>query len=103
MRHSARPRKRAPGDSLKNALSTPNGTTRIFLSSPSQVASSRFSHSVPTMYTSAWRSAFMVVRKKRLRIPSRHPSVGERSTITGIRSCTVTITGRRRALVSMWA
>src|SRR5438034_11596786 len=46
MRQSARPRARAFGASEKNARSTPNGTTLMRRSSPSQVASSRFSHSV---------------------------------------------------------
>ena len=103
MRQSVRPRSRAPGDSENIARSTPNGTTWMRRSSPSQVASSRFSHSVPTMKACACRNALSACRRKRLRSPSRQPSVGERSTITGIRSCTVTTTGRRRALGSMWA
>src|SRR2546425_3177014 len=60
MRQSARPRERAFGASEKNARSTPNGTTLMRRSSPSHVASSRFSHSVPTMYDRASRSAFRV-------------------------------------------
>ncbi|PYO82021.1 MAG: hypothetical protein DMD65_10210 [Gemmatimonadetes bacterium] len=103
MRQSARPRARAPGASEKNARSTPNGTTVMRPSSPSQVASSRFSHSVPTMYACASRNALRVRRRKRLRSPSRQPSVGERRMITGMRSCTVTTAGRRCTRVTMWA
>src|SRR5207237_378882 len=76
MRQSARPRTRALGASEKNARSTPNGTTLMRRSSPSQVASSRFNHSVPTMYAPARRRALRVPRRNRLRTPSRQPSVG---------------------------
>src|SRR6266576_3615439 len=99
----SRPRERAFGASEKNARSTPNGTTLMRRSSPSHVASSRFSHSVPTMYDRASRSAFRVPRRNRFRTPSRHPSVGERRMMTGIRSCTVTIAGRRCTRVTMCA
>src|SRR5438477_603736 len=85
------------------ARSTPTGTTLMRRSSPSHVASSRFSHSVPTMYDRASRSAFSVPRRNRFRTPSRQPSVGERRMMTGIRSCTVTIAGRCCTRVTMCA
>src|SRR5438105_2018655 len=102
MRQSARPRARAFGASEKNARSTPNGTTLMRRSSPSHILSSRFSHSVPTMYDRASRSAFRVPRRNRFRTPSRQPSVGERRMMTGIRSCTVTIAGRLKRELATW-
>ena len=51
----------------------------------------------------ASRSALRVPRRNRFRTPSRQPSVGERRMMTGMRSCTVTIAGRRCTRVTMCA
>src|SRR5213075_180861 len=59
------------------------------------------SYIVGTEWLRASRSALSVPRRKRFRTPSRQPSVGERRMITGMRSCTVTIAGRRCTRVTM--